>query len=178
MVRVAARRLYFVIALSLSGLGTLLVPSPAAAQKMSEDGFTLPWFHSRGEKLARQACIDDLPECRDSVRKQIATEKMITRSRRGCSSAWSSWARRDGPACATRAVARERKNSSVITCARAYEKQRRRFAMTTMATPVPVMMSSTTASAWARAARRSSTATASRSARNRRAGPASRAPSK
>ena len=72
-----ARRLYFAIVLSL-GLGVALAPTPAAAQKMSEDGIQLPWFHSRAEKLARAACEADLPECRDSVRKKIATEKMIT----------------------------------------------------------------------------------------------------
>ncbi len=56
MVGRTARRLYFAMVLSLGGLGV----------------------HSRAEKLARQACEDDLPECRDSVRQRIATEKAIT----------------------------------------------------------------------------------------------------
>jgi hypothetical protein len=64
----------------LGVVGGALAPTPAAAQKMSEDGMQLPWFHSRAEKLARQACENDLPECRDSIRKKIATEKMITRT--------------------------------------------------------------------------------------------------
>ncbi len=78
MVGLTTRRLYFAVVLSLGGLGVALSPTPAAAQKMSEDGIQLPWFHSRAEKLARQACEDGLPECRDSVRQRIATEKAIT----------------------------------------------------------------------------------------------------
>jgi hypothetical protein len=68
------RKLCFVVML---GLGSL-APLPAAAI-MSDDGMQLPWFRSKAEKAARQACEDDLPECRDSIRKQIASEKAITR---------------------------------------------------------------------------------------------------
>jgi hypothetical protein len=53
-------------------------PVPARAQIMHEDGVPIPWFHSRSEKLARQACMQNLPECRDSVRQKLATELMIT----------------------------------------------------------------------------------------------------
>jgi hypothetical protein len=56
-----------------------LASTPAAAQKMSDDGFAIPWFRSRSEQAARAACENDLPECRDSIRRQLATEKMITR---------------------------------------------------------------------------------------------------
>ena len=70
------RKLCFVV---LLGLGSL-APLPAAAQKMSEDGVQLPWFRSKAENAARQACEEDLPECRDSIRKQIASEKAITRT--------------------------------------------------------------------------------------------------
>ena len=55
-----------------------LGPFPAAAQKMHTDGMQLPWFRSKAQIIARQACEDELPECRDSVRKQLATEKAIT----------------------------------------------------------------------------------------------------
>jgi len=48
------------------------------AQVMHDDGLPLPWFHNRAQQMARQACEDDLPECRDSVRRQLVTEKMIT----------------------------------------------------------------------------------------------------
>ena len=54
--------------------------APATAQQMHDDGVALPWFHSRAEQMARDACENDLPECRDSVRKQLATEKAITRT--------------------------------------------------------------------------------------------------
>jgi hypothetical protein len=52
--------------------------SPARAQIMHNDGVALPWFHTRAEKLERQACEDNLPECRDSVRQQLAVEHMVT----------------------------------------------------------------------------------------------------
>jgi hypothetical protein len=52
--------------------------APVQAQKMSDDGVLIPWFHSKAEQAARRACLNDLPECRDSVRRQIATEKVIT----------------------------------------------------------------------------------------------------
>ena len=53
-------------------------PTPALAQVMHDDGFALPWFHSRSQQMARRACEDELPECRESVRRQLATEKVIT----------------------------------------------------------------------------------------------------
>jgi len=59
------------------GLLMLCLPVPAYAQKMSEDGGTLPaFFFSRSEQTARRACLNDLPECRDSVRQRIAVEKI------------------------------------------------------------------------------------------------------
>jgi hypothetical protein len=71
--RTAAKFLFFLLlALSVQGM------SPARAQVMHQDGFQIPWFHTRAEKLARQACEDDLPECRDSVRQQLAVEHTIT----------------------------------------------------------------------------------------------------
>jgi len=60
--------------LLLSALG----PTPAHAQVMRDEGFLIPWFHSRAEKLARQACQEELPQCRDSVRQQMAAEKAFT----------------------------------------------------------------------------------------------------
>src|ERR1700740_2753429 len=61
----------------LLGFGAF-APVPARAQIMHDDGVPLPWFHTRAEKLARQACMHNLPECRDSVRQQLALELMIT----------------------------------------------------------------------------------------------------
>ncbi len=64
--------------LAFVGLAMLWLPTPVYAQKMSEDGMTLPsWFFSRSEQTARRACLNDLPECRDSVRQQIAVEKTV-----------------------------------------------------------------------------------------------------
>jgi hypothetical protein len=47
---------------------------------MHDDGIPLPWFHSRSERMARAACEAELPECRDSVRQELATEKAISRT--------------------------------------------------------------------------------------------------
>jgi hypothetical protein len=55
--------------------------APARAQVMKPDGIALPWFRSPAERRAREACEQNLPECRASVRQQIADEKaasMIT----------------------------------------------------------------------------------------------------
>jgi hypothetical protein len=66
-----------VVVILLVGFGAF-APLPAQAQIMHEDGVPLPWFHTRAEKLARQACMQNLPECRDSVRQELALELMIT----------------------------------------------------------------------------------------------------
>jgi uncharacterized protein HemX len=52
--------------------------APAAAQIMKPDGFAIPWFHSPAERQAREACEQNLPECRASVRREIAKEKAAT----------------------------------------------------------------------------------------------------
>jgi hypothetical protein len=49
--------------------------APASAQVMKRDGFTIPWFHSAAERRAREACENNQPDCRPSVRQQIADEK-------------------------------------------------------------------------------------------------------
>ncbi|TAK97912.1 MAG: hypothetical protein EPO08_20535 [Rhodospirillaceae bacterium] len=69
-----------IMGISIGALLLLAVfgPTPSRAQVMHDDGFALPWFHSRAQQMARQACENDLPECRDSVRRQLATEKIIT----------------------------------------------------------------------------------------------------
>jgi hypothetical protein len=73
--RTSRRKMWWLVA----GLLMLWLPAPASAQKMSDDGATLPsWFYSRAQLNARRACINDLPECRDSVRKQIVVERMVS----------------------------------------------------------------------------------------------------
>ncbi len=70
-------RVIAVLALILFGL---LAPAPASAQVMRDDGLVLPsFFFSSAQQNARRACLAELPECRDSVRQQIATEKAISR---------------------------------------------------------------------------------------------------
>jgi hypothetical protein len=68
------------LGLTIGALMLLAVftPTPSLAQVMHDDGFALPWFHSRSQQMARRACEDELPECRESVRRQLATEKTIT----------------------------------------------------------------------------------------------------
>jgi hypothetical protein len=52
--------------------------APASAQVMKRDGFTIPWFHSAAERRAREACENNQPDCRPSVRQQIADEKAVS----------------------------------------------------------------------------------------------------
>ena len=67
-------RLFLILA--LVGCGYVAgSAAPARAQIMKPDGFTLPWFRSPAERRAREACEQNLPECRASVRRQIAEEK-------------------------------------------------------------------------------------------------------
>jgi hypothetical protein len=56
-------------------LGAGVLASPARAQIVKPDGMTIPWFHSPAERRAREACEQNLPECRASVRQEIAKEK-------------------------------------------------------------------------------------------------------
>lgn len=71
--RTAARLAFYIFLVLGAGLA-----APARAQVMHNDGFSLPWFHTRAENLARQACEDNLPECRDSVRQKLVAEHLIT----------------------------------------------------------------------------------------------------
>src|SRR5262249_52341489 len=68
-----AAKLVLILLLGFGAFG-----APAQAQVMRQDGMTLPWFHTRSEKMARQACADNLPECRDSVRQKMVVEQIIT----------------------------------------------------------------------------------------------------
>ena len=52
--------------------------APASAQIMKRDGFTIDWFHSAGERRAREACENNQPDCRPSVRAEIDQEKAIS----------------------------------------------------------------------------------------------------
>ncbi|MGE3476867.1 MAG: hypothetical protein AB7H70_13785 [Rhodospirillaceae bacterium] len=52
--------------------------APARAQIMPSQGIDIPWFTSKSEKVQRDACRRNLPECRASVRAQMAVEESIT----------------------------------------------------------------------------------------------------
>ncbi|MCA0201510.1 MAG: hypothetical protein LCH56_11835 [Proteobacteria bacterium] len=52
--------------------------APARAQIMPSQGIDIPWFTSKAEKAQRDACRRNLPECRSSVRAQMAIEESIT----------------------------------------------------------------------------------------------------
>lgn len=56
----------------------LAVIAPARAQVMPSQGIDIPWFTSKSEKAQRDACRRNLPECRASVRTQMAFEESIT----------------------------------------------------------------------------------------------------
>lgn len=64
-----------VLLLALIGCGYV---APAGAQIIKPDGITLPWFRSPAEQRAREACAQNLPECRASVRREMAQEKTAT----------------------------------------------------------------------------------------------------
>ena len=73
------RLILFLALIACGYLGPSVVP--ARAQVMKPDGIALPWFRSPAEQRARAACEQNLPECRASVRQQMADEKaasMIT----------------------------------------------------------------------------------------------------
>ena len=70
------RRLLYIAALMPLLLGGFI--PPAGAQVMKRDGFTIPWFHSAAEQRARDACLNNQPDCRPSVRAQIDQEKAIS----------------------------------------------------------------------------------------------------
>lgn len=59
----------------LVGFATI---APARAQIMPSQGIDIPWFTSKSEKAQRDACRRNLPECRASVRAQMAVEESIT----------------------------------------------------------------------------------------------------
>ena len=52
--------------------------TPASAQIMRRDGFTIPWIHSAAERRAREACENNQPDCRPSVRADMDQEKAIS----------------------------------------------------------------------------------------------------
>ncbi len=51
---------------------------PAHAQVMPSQGIDIPWFRSTSERAQREACRRNLPECRATVRAQMAFEESIT----------------------------------------------------------------------------------------------------
>jgi hypothetical protein len=59
----------------LLGLAQL---APARAQVMPSQGIDIPWFRSTSERAQREACRRNLPECRATVRAQMAVEQSIT----------------------------------------------------------------------------------------------------
>ncbi len=50
----------------------------AGAQVMKRDGFTIDWFYSAAERRAREACANNQPDCRQSVRDRMDQEKAIS----------------------------------------------------------------------------------------------------
>ena len=53
--------------------------TPAQAQVFKPHGMTIPGlFFSTSEQRARQACIDDRPECRNSIRAEVEQEMAIS----------------------------------------------------------------------------------------------------
>lgn len=50
----------------------------AGAQIMKRDGFTIDWFSSPAERRAREACANNQPDCRPSVRDQMDKEKAFS----------------------------------------------------------------------------------------------------
>ena len=45
---------------------------------MKRDGFTIPWFRSAADQRARDACLNNQPDCRPSVKADIDQEKAIS----------------------------------------------------------------------------------------------------
>jgi len=66
----------FAVVLGLSGVG---YTPPAVAQVMKQQGLPIPaFFFSGAERRAREACADNLPNCRASVRAQMEQEMEIS----------------------------------------------------------------------------------------------------
>jgi hypothetical protein len=59
-------------------LTPLAFAAPAGAQIMPDNGIDFSFFRSRQEKLAREACEKNLPECRADIRRQMQDEKGIS----------------------------------------------------------------------------------------------------
>ncbi len=56
-----------------------LLATPVQAQDMGDNGFTLPSFlFSRGTQMARENCINNLPNCRPDIRQQLDLERGVT----------------------------------------------------------------------------------------------------
>lgn len=61
---------------SLIGVGR---PSPASAQVFKPTGMAIPsFFFPAAERRARDACADNLPNCRASVRAQMEQEMAVS----------------------------------------------------------------------------------------------------
>lgn len=68
--------LIFAMFVALAGVGA---SAPAHAQVIKPYGMPIPsFFFSAGERRARDACADNRPECRASVRAQMEQEMAIS----------------------------------------------------------------------------------------------------
>ncbi len=64
---------------SAVALGTVATAPPATAQIIKPYGMAIPsFFFSAGERRAREACVENRPECRASVRAEIEQEMLIS----------------------------------------------------------------------------------------------------
>jgi hypothetical protein len=72
------RLLLLTLAFLAASLG-VGAPSPATAQVIKPYGMPIPsFFFPAGEKRAREACADNLPSCRATVRAQMEFEMAIS----------------------------------------------------------------------------------------------------
>ena len=70
------RKIFSVLALAF-GMA-LAEPAAVQAQIMPTQGIDIPWFHSSQDRVQRDACRRNLPECRASVRAQMEIEQAVT----------------------------------------------------------------------------------------------------
>lgn len=72
-------RLLFLAFAMVIGFSGVAAPRPAAAQVIKPYGMPIPsFFFPAGERRAREACAEESPNCRASVRAQMEQEMAIS----------------------------------------------------------------------------------------------------